>query len=97
MDENSKQANLNKSRLPKFTVEEVEMLKGSADFFGLNYYTSAFAEEGVNFWEPNPSFARDRNIIETHNSSWPVAKSTWLRSVPEGLTDLLMYVILTAR
>lgn len=89
VDENSRKENRRRSRLPQFTKEEIEYVRGSADFFGLNYYTSAYAEPGTQGWEPTPSFARDRDFTESHNSSWPVAKSTWLRSVPEGLRDLL--------
>ncbi|KAL0411255.1 UNVERIFIED_CONTAM: Beta-glucosidase 17, partial [Sesamum latifolium] len=33
------------SRLPKFTKEQIEMLKGSFDFLGLNYYTGNFAAD----------------------------------------------------
>lgn len=29
-------------RLPKFTVEEKELLQNSVDFLGLNHYTSRF-------------------------------------------------------
>ena len=32
-------------RLPKFTKEESKLLKGSFDFIGLNYYTSAYATD----------------------------------------------------
>lgn len=35
-------------RLPKFTEEEKEMLKGSHDFFGLNHYTSKYAANAKN-------------------------------------------------
>ncbi|XP_045797903.1 beta-glucosidase 24-like [Trifolium pratense] len=35
-------------RLPKFTKKEKHMIKGSADFIGINYYTSQFAR-----YEPN--------------------------------------------
>lgn len=31
------------SRLPKFTKELSDLLKGSFDFIGLNYYTSNYA------------------------------------------------------
>jgi len=32
-----------KDRLPYFTKEESEMIKGSYDFIGLNYYTASYA------------------------------------------------------
>ena len=31
-------------RLPKFTEEEIEMVKGSYDYLGLNHYASKFAK-----------------------------------------------------
>lgn len=33
-----------KERLPTFSKKQKMMLKGSCDFFGLNYYTSAYAQ-----------------------------------------------------
>nr|GEY70002.1 beta-glucosidase 24-like [Tanacetum cinerariifolium] len=35
--------NITDVRLPKFTEEESKLLKGSYDFFGLNYYVSQYA------------------------------------------------------
>jgi beta-glucosidase len=32
------------SRLPKFSKEQSELVKGAFDFIGLNYYTAYFAE-----------------------------------------------------
>ena len=37
------------SRLPLFTDDEKAALRGSADFLGLNYYTSRYA------WQAQPS------------------------------------------
>uniref|UniRef100_A0A2P2LKK3 Beta-glucosidase 17-like n=1 Tax=Rhizophora mucronata TaxID=61149 RepID=A0A2P2LKK3_RHIMU len=34
-------------RLPKFTVADMKMVKGSLDFVGVNYYTARFAEEAT--------------------------------------------------
>ncbi|CAN0902046.1 Beta-glucosidase 24 [Linum grandiflorum] len=36
------------NRLPKFSKEESELVKGSFDFLGLNYYTSSYAANTVN-------------------------------------------------
>lgn len=89
--ENSRKENRRRSRLPQFTDAEKKLLRGSADFFGLNYYTSAYAEPSFNWpdWPPNPSFGRDQDIFESKDDSWPIAKSTWLRSIPAGLRALL--------
>lgn len=87
--ENSKNENLQMSRLPIFTQEEMQLIKGSADFFGVNYFTSTYAESGTELITPTPSYARDQNVIETQDSRWSVAASNWLRSAPKGLKDVL--------
>ena len=37
-----KELGLSESSLPKFSKEEIETNKGSADFFGINNYTTRF-------------------------------------------------------
>lgn len=45
--------NINHNRLPKFTDDEKDLLKGSFDFLGVNYYTSKYvkstSKEGVDY------------------------------------------------
>lgn len=94
VDANSRQESLTKSRLPVFTEEEIQSLKGSADFLGLNYFTSYYAESGTAAATPSPSFERDRNVIESYASEWPMASSEWLRSAPDGLSEVLKYVFI---
>lgn len=86
---NSQNENRRKSRLPVFTEEEIAYIRGTSDFLGLNYYTSGFAELVDVPYAHNPSRDRDQGTRGSSNSSWPVAASSWLRSVPEGLRALL--------
>lgn len=34
------------SRLPRFSKDEIEMLRGSVDFIGLNHYSSRYLTDG---------------------------------------------------
>ncbi|KAK4397592.1 Beta-glucosidase 13, partial [Sesamum angolense] len=70
------------SRLPKFTKEQIEMLKGSFDFLGLNYYTGNYAAD--------VPFAV--KILAVQQTVWPVFQSGSIFLVyPKGLYDLLIY------
>ena len=61
---------------------------GKGDFIGLNYYTSNYATpKNSNPWV---SFGEDQEIATSVDWNWPVARSSWLRSVPVGLRDLLV-------
>lgn len=90
---NSARANLPLSRLPAFSADEVAYVRGTSDFMGLNYYSSGFAEPTNRFdGVTTPSRDADQNIQGRTNEYWPMAASTWLRSIPQGLRELLKYV-----
>lgn len=80
------------SRLPVFSDRWVEIIRGSADFLGLNYYTSRFIELAKEPVGPNPSLERDRGMIETIKPEWKASSSDWLYSVPNGLGDILRWI-----
>ena len=93
--ENSRNESRLWSRLPEFSPDEIETIRGTADFFGLNYYTSNFAQPGSELslsWTPKPSFYHDSFVETTQSDDWPTAKSTWLKSVPEGLRAMLNWI-----
>ena len=46
-------------RLPKFTEAEKRILKNSADFVGMNYYTSVFGANMQNGDSKTPSWTTD--------------------------------------
>ncbi|XP_053683751.1 myrosinase 1-like isoform X2 [Sabethes cyaneus] len=95
VDSLSREQGFSKSRLPKFTAEEIDRIRGTADYFGLNTYTTRLVSKND---ENNaadyavPSFEHDSAVIFTVNSSWPSAQTTWLKIVPFGLHKLLNWV-----
>ncbi|CAG4965354.1 myrosinase 1-like [Colias croceus] len=96
VDEKSRQQNYSRSRLPKFTPEEVEFIKGTADFFGLNHYTTyllSMADEEVG---QIPSHENDVGIVRVQDPNWPsMSSSSWLKVVPFGFRRLLAWITKT--
>lgn len=77
------------SRLPEFSPKWIEKIRGSSDFFGLNYYTSRYVEVPVEPIGDNPSIVRDRMYERIVKPEWVQSASDWLYSVPQGLGDIL--------
>lgn len=86
---NSMYEGCSESRLPTFSKQWIDRIRGSADFFGLNYYTSRYIEFSNGSVGENPSFERDRNLNFTTDPRWKRAAATHLHSVAKGLGDLL--------
>uniref|UniRef100_A0A1B6LNL8 Beta-glucosidase n=1 Tax=Graphocephala atropunctata TaxID=36148 RepID=A0A1B6LNL8_9HEMI len=66
IDRNSVEEGRNTSRLPYFSATEIEDLKGSADFFGLNHYFTSIATSGL--VDRNPSRDRDSGCVVGNNT-----------------------------
>ena len=52
-------------RLPKYTEAQSKLLKGSFDFFSVNYYTSNYAERAPSSNGVNISYDTDREATLT--------------------------------
>ncbi|VFQ88891.1 unnamed protein product [Cuscuta campestris] len=84
-------------RLPKFTWDEIRMLKNAYDFVGINYYTSTYVS--ANFTpDPNPNHIKvstDRRVTLTpYKNGIPIgeqATPTWLHVYPKGIFEILKY------
>lgn len=86
-----------KERLPKFSSNEIKMVKGSIDYVGINQYTSYYI---YNPHQPqnqkptsyqldwNAGFAYERNGVPIG----PRAHSDWLYIVPWGMYKAVTYV-----
>ncbi len=83
-------------RLPEFTNEEKELLKGSSDFFGLNHYTTMYAADG----DPtqvksdvygNGGLSEDQDVILSRDPNWEFTSMRW-GVVPWGCKKLLQWI-----
>ncbi|XP_020250280.1 beta-glucosidase 12-like [Asparagus officinalis] len=83
-------------RLPKFTQEQSEMIRGSFDFLGLNYYTTNYANSISLLANVNVSYDGDRHAFQTGEHQGilvgPKAASDWLFIYPPGIRRLLLYI-----
>ncbi|KAL6658133.1 hypothetical protein ACP70R_003719 [Stipagrostis hirtigluma subsp. patula] len=84
------------NRLPRFTNEQSELVKGSFDFIGLNYYTGYYTKNLPPSNGLNNSYNTDAraNITGVRNGVLigRQAASPSLYIYPQGFRDLLLYV-----
>jgi len=92
-DKSSRQG-YRKSRLPKLDTETVNMIKGTADFLGLNHYTTRYVEnhEFPASEDQQASYQNDADVHAWADPTWPVSGSSWLHVVPWGLKKLLIWL-----
>lgn len=77
----SKQQGYSRSRLPIFTKEEIDRIRGTSDFFGINSYTSVLVERNDRYNSANypiPSFNHDMGVVESVDPEWKKSASEWL-------------------
>lgn len=83
-------------RLPTFTQEEIKLIKGSSDFFGLNHYTTMYASEA----DPqdtnsqiygNGGLSEDQDVTLSVDPEWPLTSMQWA-IVPWGCQKLLEWI-----
>lgn len=89
IDSNSLREGFSRSRLPTFSDYWIERIRGSADFLGLNYYTSRYVEPLNEPTDLEPSYERDRMLNLMTKPEWKHGKA--LYSVPNGLGDILRF------
>ncbi|KAK2968280.1 hypothetical protein RJ640_016212, partial [Escallonia rubra] len=85
------------ARLPRFTAEQSNLVKGSLDFLGLNYYTANYAAHVPNFNDGvNVSYTTDNRVnLTTSINGVPIgekAGSDWLYVYPQGIKETLLYI-----
>ncbi|OVA17552.1 Glycoside hydrolase [Macleaya cordata] len=88
-----------RDNLPTFTDEEKEMVKGSYDFIGVNYYTSRYAKDIplTPDYQYNTSDAYQHVQQEVEKNGVPIGPlppggSNSIYIYPTGLRDVLIYL-----
>jgi len=86
-------------RLPVFTEEERKLVNGSADFFGINFYTSKFARAyPENYPKPqqvdweSDCFVNITMYDMNNQPLGPLAASDWLVVYPPGFRMILNWI-----
>ncbi|XP_068625404.1 myrosinase 1-like [Battus philenor] len=82
------------SRLRPLTHQQIENIKGTADFLALNHYSSDMVYRNasvVGMYEV-PSFRDDLGFGTYKDPSWPTSASPWLRENADGFYNLLVYI-----
>jgi beta-glucosidase len=77
-------------RLPTFSSDEKKLITGSADFLGLNHYSSALASKPA---KPSQwgGYWADQFITLSDNPSWKKTAMGW-NVAPEGAKGILLWI-----
>ncbi|KRT82775.1 glycoside hydrolase, partial [Oryctes borbonicus] len=88
----SQMDNFTASRLPKFTRSEVRLIRGTADFLGLNHYTTNLVS--CDEEPPNSTDYRkkDLGVLKQQNPNWEPSSVPWLKVVPWGFRKMLVWI-----
>jgi len=84
-------------RLPEFTSQDIELIRGSSDFFGLNHYSTLYAshvregeEVGLDPYG-NGGISEDQDVNLTSDPSWKKTALGW-NIVPWGCRKMLQWI-----
>ncbi|XP_037301194.1 myrosinase 1-like [Manduca sexta] len=80
-----------RSRLPEFTPEEIDYLRGTSDLFGLNHYSThlTYRNESVIGYYKVPSYDDDLSIISYASPDWLTGSHPRIKTTPWGFYNLL--------
>ncbi|XP_073010431.1 beta-glucosidase 12-like [Typha latifolia] len=80
-------------RLPRFTRRQYNLVKGSFDFIGINYYTSSYTQSAppTNVTSYSTDSRTQSTEIRNGVLIGPQAASDWLFIYPPGIKELLLY------
>ncbi|XP_059649139.1 beta-glucosidase 24-like [Cornus florida] len=83
-----------RERLPNFSANESEMLKGSYDFIGINYYVSLYVKHDANYSAVNLSSTTDVrvNFVSARDGVLLGEQLGSMLVYPRGIWQILLYI-----
>jgi beta-glucosidase/6-phospho-beta-glucosidase/beta-galactosidase len=90
--ERSEKEGFDKSRLLEFTSEEIEDIKGTYDFIGVNHYSTSLVQWIEDYEIGEPSSIKDVSAEVYDDDSWETSASDWLKVVPWGIRKLTKWI-----
>ncbi|KAA8528125.1 hypothetical protein F0562_035624 [Nyssa sinensis] len=85
-----------RTRLPTFSKNESDLVKGSFDFIGINYYTANYAAQSLLSQTEHPSYTTDSRVrLTTERNGTSIGQQVgngYVTSYPEGIWRLLVYI-----
>lgn len=80
------------NRLPELTETEKQLIKGTADFFALNAYSSFLIEHQEFPSDVDWNYMTDQQMKTSADSSWQRGATVWMHNTPWALRKLLKWV-----
>lgn len=82
-----------RSRLPQFTREEIEYIKGTADFLAINHYFTQLARDVCEAPPNETSYNADVGVADSFDPSWILESNGIFVSVPFGVRKVLKWLM----
>ncbi|GAQ10489.1 beta-glucosidase 1B [Aspergillus lentulus] len=81
-------------RLPTWTPEDIALVHGSNDFYGMNHYCANYIKAKTGEPDPNDVAGNLEILLQNKNGEWigPETQSPWLRPHPIGFRKLLKWL-----
>jgi beta-glucosidase len=81
-------------RLPEFTADEVALVQGSNDFYGMNHYCAHYIKHKDTEPELDDHAGNLDALMQNKAGEWigPETQSVWLRPMPLGFRKLIKWL-----
>ncbi|KAJ8710354.1 hypothetical protein PYW07_009720 [Mythimna separata] len=91
----SKEQGYEESRLPAFTQEEIELIRGTYDYFALNHYTSRLVRKpraSEDVVRSLFTYVGDLDAVLEMDPDWPFGYGPMMPIYPQGIREQMLWI-----